>query len=234
MRAWLSFAACGPYVFVAICLLCDQTCNSISTIAFIICSLFRYPLDVIKTRAQLGHGNSSFGTIISSLRAIQQKEGFRTLYRGISAPMSIEPVKRVSHPLESLVLILLRPLARILPHTCCTCCQIHCKRSLQRHSTPRALVQLVCIRRACRHDRMLFHRRARNRQGSFALAPLSLSRFLDPTHRFECRARHTSACTSTRPMVFQKYYGRKVSLHSHEDLSHHFGAKAFGTACESF
>lgn len=53
-----------------------------------------YPLDVIKTRAQLGHGNSSFGTIISSLRAIQQKEGFRTLYRGISAPMSIEPVKR--------------------------------------------------------------------------------------------------------------------------------------------
>jgi hypothetical protein len=59
----------------------------------------RYPLDVIKTRAQLGHGNSSFGTIASSLREIVHKEGFRTLYRGISAPMSIEPVKRVRHPL---------------------------------------------------------------------------------------------------------------------------------------
>jgi solute carrier family 25 2-oxodicarboxylate transporter 21 len=59
----------------------------------------RYPLDVIKTRAQLGHGSSSFGTIVSSLRTIQQKEGFRTLYRGISAPMSIEPVKRVRRSL---------------------------------------------------------------------------------------------------------------------------------------
>jgi len=55
----------------------------------------RYPLDVIKTRAQLGHGNSSFGTIVSSLRTIVQTEGVRNLYRGISAPMSIEPVKRV-------------------------------------------------------------------------------------------------------------------------------------------
>ena len=58
----------------------------------------RYPLDVIKTRAQLGHGNSSFGTIVSSLRTIVQTEGVRNLYRGISAPMSIEPVKRVRRP----------------------------------------------------------------------------------------------------------------------------------------
>jgi hypothetical protein len=58
----------------------------------------RYPLDVIKTRAQLGHGNSSFGTIGSSLRTIVQTEGVRNLYRGISAPMSIEPVKRVRCP----------------------------------------------------------------------------------------------------------------------------------------
>jgi hypothetical protein len=59
--------------------------------------LCRYPLDVIKTRAQLGHANSGFSSIVSTLRTIQQQEGFRTLYRGISAPMSIEPVKRVRH-----------------------------------------------------------------------------------------------------------------------------------------
>ncbi|KAG2220950.1 hypothetical protein INT45_006483 [Circinella minor] len=56
--------------------------------------LTMYPLDVVKTRAQLSTtGNVG---IISSLKEIIQKEGPATLYRGIAAPIFVEAPKRAT------------------------------------------------------------------------------------------------------------------------------------------
>ncbi|KAI9268993.1 mitochondrial carrier domain-containing protein [Phascolomyces articulosus] len=56
--------------------------------------LTMYPLDVIKTRAQLSTGGNT--GIISMLKEIVQKEGPATLYRGIAAPILVEAPKRAT------------------------------------------------------------------------------------------------------------------------------------------
>ena len=123
----------------------------------------RYPLDVIKTRAQLGHASSGFGSIVSSLRTIQQKEGFRTLYRGISAPMSIEPVKRVCIPI-SFSVSLFSFFVDISSLFCSPFLsvgrEILRQRGVQGPCATGALVQPVCLWRACRNDRMCIYRRS--------------------------------------------------------------------------
>ncbi|ORX56796.1 mitochondrial carrier [Hesseltinella vesiculosa] len=53
-----------------------------------------YPLDVVKTRAQLSSG-ASVG-IVETLKGIVSKEGFSTLYRGIAAPVFVEAPKRAT------------------------------------------------------------------------------------------------------------------------------------------
>ncbi|KAL1934586.1 hypothetical protein VTP01DRAFT_6768 [Rhizomucor pusillus] len=56
--------------------------------------LTMYPLDVVKTRAQLStDGNKG---IIQSLKEIVAKEGPATLYRGIAAPIMVEAPKRAT------------------------------------------------------------------------------------------------------------------------------------------
>jgi hypothetical protein len=97
------------------------------------------------------------------------------------------------------------------------------------------MVQLVCIRRACRYDRMLFYRCSRNSQGAVAATHLrAFGRLFIIGYfgRSACRAKHTSASTSTLQMVFQKYCGRKEWWHSREDLSLRSGVKEFGMECE--
>ncbi|SAM02142.1 hypothetical protein [Absidia glauca] len=56
--------------------------------------LCMYPLDVVKTRAQLSTGASQ--GIIESFRTIIKKEGPATLYRGIAAPILVEAPKRAT------------------------------------------------------------------------------------------------------------------------------------------
>ncbi|ORY98411.1 mitochondrial carrier domain-containing protein [Absidia repens] len=65
------------------------TCGAIAGVVEI---LALYPLDVIKTRAQLNSG-ASVG-VVSSFQDIIRNEGVRTLYRGIAFPLSIEAPKR--------------------------------------------------------------------------------------------------------------------------------------------
>ncbi|KAI9491587.1 mitochondrial carrier domain-containing protein [Zychaea mexicana] len=56
--------------------------------------LTMYPLDVVKTRAQLSTtGNVG---IVQSLKDIVKKEGPATLYRGIAAPILVEAPKRAT------------------------------------------------------------------------------------------------------------------------------------------
>ncbi|CAO3636505.1 unnamed protein product [Cunninghamella blakesleeana] len=56
--------------------------------------LCMYPLDVVKTRAQLSSGASA--GIIDSFKTIIAKEGPATLYRGIAAPILVEAPKRAT------------------------------------------------------------------------------------------------------------------------------------------
>ncbi|CAO3613559.1 unnamed protein product [Cunninghamella echinulata] len=56
--------------------------------------LCMYPLDVVKTRAQLSSGAST--GIIESFKTIIAKEGPATLYRGIAAPILVEAPKRAT------------------------------------------------------------------------------------------------------------------------------------------
>ncbi|KAI8141747.1 mitochondrial carrier domain-containing protein [Fennellomyces sp. T-0311] len=56
--------------------------------------LTMYPLDVVKTRAQLSTGGNT--GIIQSLKDIVKKEGPATLYRGIAAPILVEAPKRAT------------------------------------------------------------------------------------------------------------------------------------------
>ncbi|KAI9319130.1 mitochondrial carrier domain-containing protein [Dichotomocladium elegans] len=56
--------------------------------------LTMYPLDVVKTRAQLSTSGST--GIIQSLKEIVTKEGPATLYRGIAAPILVEAPKRAT------------------------------------------------------------------------------------------------------------------------------------------
>ncbi|SAM09294.1 hypothetical protein [Absidia glauca] len=65
------------------------TCGAIAGVVEI---LALYPLDVIKTRAQLSSG-ASVG-VVSSFKEIVKTEGARTLYRGIAFPLSVEAPKR--------------------------------------------------------------------------------------------------------------------------------------------
>ncbi|KAI8343270.1 mitochondrial carrier domain-containing protein [Chlamydoabsidia padenii] len=67
----------------------QMTCGAFAGIVEI---LSLYPLDVVKTRAQLNSG-ASIG-VISSFKEIIQLEGFPTLYRGIGFPLVIEAPKR--------------------------------------------------------------------------------------------------------------------------------------------
>eukprot|EP00835_Amoeboradix_gromovi_P002750 NODE_162_length_16547_cov_0.334326.p4 type:complete len:269 gc:universal NODE_162_length_16547_cov_0.334326:4575-3769(-) len=54
--------------------------------------LTMYPLDTVKTRAQLSTSGSP--SIVQTLKEIVQKEGFARLYKGIAAPILIEAPKR--------------------------------------------------------------------------------------------------------------------------------------------
>ena len=54
--------------------------------------LCMYPLDTVKTRAQLATTGSP--SIVATLREIVQKEGFKRLYKGIAAPILVEAPKR--------------------------------------------------------------------------------------------------------------------------------------------
>ena len=57
--------------------------------------LVMYPLDVVKTRAQLLASNQGkSASVLGSLRAIVQEGGVSRLYRGIAAPAIQEPIKR--------------------------------------------------------------------------------------------------------------------------------------------
>ncbi|ORZ26078.1 mitochondrial carrier domain-containing protein [Absidia repens] len=56
--------------------------------------LCMYPLDVVKTRAQINTG-ASMG-IVESFKTIIAKEGPATLYRGIAAPILVEAPKRAT------------------------------------------------------------------------------------------------------------------------------------------
>ena len=54
-----------------------------------------YPLDVVKTRAQLvASSQGQTASVFGSLRAIVQEGGVSRLYRGIAAPAIQEPIKR--------------------------------------------------------------------------------------------------------------------------------------------
>ncbi|KAG2175333.1 hypothetical protein INT44_007821 [Umbelopsis vinacea] len=57
--------------------------------------LTMYPLDVVKTRAQLSTGTQSVG-IVSTLKQIVQSEGVPALYRGILPPIMVEAPKRAT------------------------------------------------------------------------------------------------------------------------------------------
>ncbi|ORZ10505.1 mitochondrial carrier domain-containing protein [Absidia repens] len=65
------------------------TCGAIAGVVEI---LALYPLDVIKTRAQLSSG-ASVG-VVSSFKDIIHSEGVSTLYRGITFPLLVEMPKR--------------------------------------------------------------------------------------------------------------------------------------------
>ncbi|CAO3580912.1 unnamed protein product [Absidia cylindrospora] len=65
------------------------TCGAIAGVVEI---LALYPLDVIKTRAQLSSG-ASVG-VVSSFKDIIHSEGVTTLYRGITFPLLVEMPKR--------------------------------------------------------------------------------------------------------------------------------------------
>ncbi|KAI8099745.1 mitochondrial carrier domain-containing protein [Halteromyces radiatus] len=65
------------------------TCGAIAGVVEI---LALYPLDVVKTRAQLNSGVSV--GVLSSFKDIIGNEGIPTLYRGIAFPLSIEAPKR--------------------------------------------------------------------------------------------------------------------------------------------
>ena len=54
--------------------------------------LTMYPLDTVKTRAQLA--TTKAPSIIQTLKDIVQKEGFSKLYKGIAAPILVEAPKR--------------------------------------------------------------------------------------------------------------------------------------------
>ena len=57
--------------------------------------LVMFPLDVVKTRAQLvQEGNKQPLGVIKSFRSIVEEGGVRRLYRGILAPAMQEPIKR--------------------------------------------------------------------------------------------------------------------------------------------
>ncbi|CCG81746.1 putative Mitochondrial 2-oxodicarboxylate carrier protein [Taphrina deformans PYCC 5710] len=56
--------------------------------------LTMYPLDVVKTRAQLSVGKGE--GMIASFRNIIKNEGAATLYRGLSAPIMMEAPKRAT------------------------------------------------------------------------------------------------------------------------------------------
>ncbi|KAF1949067.1 mitochondrial 2-oxodicarboxylate carrier protein-like protein [Byssothecium circinans] len=62
--------------------------------------LVMYPLDVVKTRIQLQHGTAipkdgqGYTGVLDCFRKIVKHEGFRRLYRGISAPILMEVPKR--------------------------------------------------------------------------------------------------------------------------------------------
>ncbi|KAI8069363.1 mitochondrial carrier domain-containing protein [Gongronella butleri] len=56
--------------------------------------LLFYPLDVVKTRAQISSGASV--SILQSIKSIVAKEGPATLYRGIAAPIFVEAPKRAT------------------------------------------------------------------------------------------------------------------------------------------
>lgn len=61
-------------------------------------SVARYPLDVVKTRIQLQHGNAVSGDaytgVLDCFRKIIKNEGASRLYRGITAPILMEVPKR--------------------------------------------------------------------------------------------------------------------------------------------
>lgn len=58
----------------------------------------RYPLDVVKTRIQLQHGNvagnEGYTGVLDCFRKIIKNEGALRLYRGITAPILMEVPKR--------------------------------------------------------------------------------------------------------------------------------------------
>ena len=56
--------------------------------------LIMYPLDVVKTRAQLVESPGVKSTVFGSLKAIVKEGGVTRLYRGIAAPAIQEPIKR--------------------------------------------------------------------------------------------------------------------------------------------
>ncbi|KAJ5630725.1 uncharacterized protein N7484_010825 [Penicillium longicatenatum] len=63
--------------------------------------LVMYPLDVVKTRVQLQSGTAAAGAehyngMVDCFRKIIKHEGFKTLYRGISAPILMEAPKRAT------------------------------------------------------------------------------------------------------------------------------------------
>ncbi|KAJ6006390.1 hypothetical protein N7451_004334 [Penicillium sp. IBT 35674x] len=63
--------------------------------------LVMYPLDVVKTRVQLQSGAATAGAehyngMVDCFRKIIKQEGFKTLYRGISAPILMEAPKRAT------------------------------------------------------------------------------------------------------------------------------------------
>jgi solute carrier family 25 2-oxodicarboxylate transporter 21 len=53
-----------------------------------------YPLDVVKTRAQLNTGGGNTLPIWGTMKGIVQEHGFGRLYRGILPPILMEAPKR--------------------------------------------------------------------------------------------------------------------------------------------